>query len=82
MDSEEKSGTEGIDRSRSGGIDALEDSRILKGDCRVVVEKEICSIVGKSHTSLCLTTIVDKRRMHSPLMLQLYPLLTVQSCSF
>ena len=51
--SEEKLGTEGIDRSRSGGIDGLEDSRILLGDCRVVVEEENCSsIAGASHMDL------------------------------
>ena len=44
--SEEKLGTAGIDRSRHGGIDNAEDSRILLGDCRVFVEEESCVGVG------------------------------------
>ena len=34
--SEEKLRTEGIDRSRSGGIDGLEDRMTLLGDCREI----------------------------------------------
>ena len=41
--SEESSGTEGIDRSRHGGIDKVEDSRILLGDCTVILEEGIVS---------------------------------------
>ena len=76
--SEEKLGTEGIDRSRSGGIGGLEDSSILKRDCKVVVEEESCSIAGESHMELCPKTIVDMRRMHSWLVLQSCPLLCSQ----
>ena len=58
--SEEKLGTEGIDRSRTGCIDGSEDSRILFGDCwkivgtensRVVVDVEDCK-VGGSHMDI------------------------------
>ena len=58
--SEEKLGTEGIDRSRTSGIDGSDDRRTLLGDCmrivstddcRVVVEVEDCK-VGGSHMEL------------------------------
>ena len=50
--SEDKLGKEGIDRSRYGGIDKVEGSRILMGDCRVVVEVESCNIVGELKKTL------------------------------
>ena len=59
--SEERLGTEGIDRSRRGGIDKVENSRIRLGDCRVVLEEEncvgvgglkSCSMSGESHMNI------------------------------
>ena len=58
--SEEKLGKEDIDRSRSGGIDGSEDSRILLEDCGGIVGTEDCRVVvvedcrtGVSHMDLC-----------------------------
>ena len=66
--SEEKLGEEDIERSRSGGIDGLEDRILLEDcggvvgteDCRAVVgedcrsggELKSCSIAGESHMQL------------------------------
>ena len=37
---------EGIDRSRHGGIDKVEDCRILSGECMVAFEEEGCVGIG------------------------------------
>ena len=84
--SEEKLGTEDIDRRRIGGIDGSEDSRISLGDCkeifgsedrRVVVDVEDCR-VGGSHMELSVETIFDVRRMYDSLALHPQPLLSSQ----
>ena len=69
--SEENLGKEDIDRSRSGGIDGSEDSRILLEGCGRIVGTEDCRVVaiedcrtGGSHMDLLLMTIVDVRRMY------------------
>ena len=79
---EEKFGNVDADGSKVdriiGGIDGLEVDRILLEDCGVVVEED-CRI-GGLHIDICLTTIVDRRRMNSSLIVQQDPVLTMQSC--
>ena len=62
--SEESLGTEEVDRIGHDVTDEAEDSRILLGDCRVVIEEEncigvgglkSCSISGESHLNICLS---------------------------
>ena len=77
MDSSEESlGMEGIDGSRHGGIDKVEDFRILLGDCSVDFEDErragiggleSCSMSGELHMNTCLRSICDRRRIQSSL---------------
>ena len=64
----------------NGGIDGLEDDRILLEDCGVVVEED-CGI-GGLYIDICLTSVVNRRRMNSSLTVQQDPVLTMQSCSF
>ena len=80
--SEERLGMERIDRSRHGGIDKVEDCRILLGDCRADFEEESCagvgglkscSMSGELHMNICLSTVRDKRRMQSSLHFQSCP---------
>ena len=82
--SEEKVGKVGIDGLKvdriNGGIDGLEDDRILLEDCGVVVEED-CGI-KRLHIDIFLTSIIDRRRMNSSLIVQPDPVLTMQSCSF
>ena len=73
----EKLGTEGIDKTRRGGI----ESGIDKGrNCRVDVAVENCVGVGgvksidmirESHMNICLRSVLDKRRIGSSLHFQL-----------
>ena len=78
---------EEIDGIRHGGIDKVEDSRILLGDCKVVFEEEgcggigglkSCSMSGKSHMNTFLKTVRDVRRMQSSLHFQPCSLLSSQ----
>ena len=88
MDSSEESlGMEGIDRSRHGGIDKVEDCRILLGDCRVAFEEESCvrdgglkscSMSCKLRMNICLSTVRDQRRMQSSFHVQSGPFLSSQ----
>ena len=82
--SQEKIGKEDIDRSRSGGIDGLEDRNLLE-DCGGIVGTENCKVVvvedcrtGGSHMELCFLTIVDVRRMYDSVKLHSLPLLNSQ----
>ena len=82
--SEEKVGKVDIDLLKvdriKGGIDGLEDDRILLEDRGVVVEED-CGI-KRLHIDIFLTSIIDRRRMNSSLIVQPDPVLTMQSCSF
>ena len=83
VSSEEKVGKVDIDGLKidriNGGIDGLEDDRIMLEDCGVVVE-EGCGI-KRLHIDICLTSIIDRRRMNMSLIMQPDPVLTIQSCS-
>ena len=83
--SEEKIGKVDVDRSRNGGIDGLEDDRILLEDCGRMVSTEDCRVVGVggcrtggSHMDLFLMTIADIRCIYSSLQFHSLPLLVSQ----
>ena len=80
--SEEKVGKVDIDGLKvdriNGGIDGLEDDRILLDDCGVVAEED-CGI-KRLHIDIFLTSIIDRRRMDNSLIVQPFPVLTMQSC--
>ena len=82
--SEEKVGKVHVDGSKVdrtiGGIDGLEVDRVMLEDCGVVFQED-CRI-GGLHIDICLTSIVDRRRMNSSSIVQQDPVLTMQSCSF
>ena len=77
VSSEEKFGTEDIDRRKIVGIDRSEGSRILLEDCKGIVGTEACRVVvdvedcrvGGSRMESCSKTIVDVLRMYDPLKL-------------
>ena len=70
--SAESLGMKGIDRSRNGGIDRVEDRRNHLGDCRVDVDVESrvgiggleshC-MSGEMHMNIFLRSIHDKSRI-------------------
>ena len=82
--SDERVGKVDIDGSRvgriNGGIDGLEDDKILLKDCGVVDEEDIW--IGRLHIDNYSTSIVDRCRMNRSLIVQQDPVLTMQSCSF
>ena len=74
--SAERLGTEGVDRSRNGGIkggiDREEDCRNMSRDCRVGFAVENCVGVGgvksidlvrESFMDICLRSVLDKNRI-------------------
>ena len=98
MDSSAESlGTEGIDRSRNGGVES-EDCGIDSEDCgnrlescRVDFEEENidrvgglrnCNVSFESHMNRFASSIRDKRRIHSSLHSQACPLLFSQIVGF